>query len=510
MNFRIVLKQLGWLLGVLSAGIFLVGLWGLVQAIGGDTSESAAVWGLMLTVAAGLAVGGGLWWFGRGDVGQLGRREALLLVALSWFLAAGVSGLPFLIWHHLSDAPLDPAFVSFTNCYFEAMSGLTGTGATVLSDIESIPRSLLLWRAGTHWLGGLGIVVLFVAVLPMLGVGGKRLFRVESSGPTPEGVQPRIQEAARALWYIYSALTLAEISALLLVGMEPFEAVCHTFATLATGGFSTRNASAAAFGPGVHMVMIVFMMLAGVNFALYHHLARGRWRLLVEDRELRAYLMFLGAGSILVVWSLLTYGTLAANGGRSLPSRPQALLDGVFQVVSIQTSTGFCTVDFDRWHFTAKAVMVLLMFIGGSAGSTSGGIKVVRIVMMGKILWAEIERVFRPNVVRPVKLGRLTVDADMKLATVSYVLMIVLLFGIGTGGLMLFERAPEITITTAATATAATLNLVGPGLDAVGAVQNYGWFSGPSKWLMCVLMALGRLEVFAILVLIDPRFWRSE
>lgn len=510
MNFRIVLKQLGWLVGVLSGGIFLIGVWGLLEDFRGDGTETAAVWGLMLTVGIGVAVGCGLWWIGRGDAGQLGRREALLLVALSWFLAAGLSGLPYMIWFHLAESPVDPAFGSFTNCYFEAMSGLTTTGATVLSNIESIPRSLLLWRAATHWLGGLGIVVLFVAVLPMLGVGGKRLFRVESPGPTPEGLRPRIQEAAQALWYIYLGLTLAEIVALLLVGMGPFDAVCHTFATLATGGFSTRNASAAAFGPSVQIVLIVFMLLAGVNFGLYHHLVRRRWRTVVEDRELRAYLLFMGAGTAVVVLSYHGYGALMEEGAHEYPSWPRAWLDSLFQVISIQTTTGFCSADFDRWHFTAKAMLVLLMFVGGCAGSTGGGIKVIRIVMMGKILWGEIEKVFRPNVVRPVKVGRLKIDADMKLATLAYVLAIILLFGIGTAGLMLFEGTPKVSITTAATAAAATLNNIGPGLEAVGAVQHFGWFSAPSKWLMSMLMALGRLEVFAIIVLLDPRFWRSE
>ena len=517
MNFRIVIKQLGWLLGVLSAGILLVGIWAMVQAFQGDTAETAAVWGLMLTVAGGVALGGVMWWWGHGSVGEIGRREALLLVALSWFVAAGLAGLPFYIWHHIADSPIDPAFASFTNCYFESMSGLTTTGATVLSDIESIPRSLLLWRSATHWLGGLGIVVLFVAVLPMLGVGGKRLFRVESPGPTPEGVRPRIQEAARALWFIYLGLTVAEIIVLMLVGMGPFDAVCHTFATLATGGFSTKNASAAAFGPGIQIVLIVFMLLAGINFGLYHHLTKRRWKLFAEDRELRAYLLFIGVGVAVVVLSYHTFGAAVTGGGemateaaRDYPGWSQAWLDSIFQVVSIQTTTGFCSADFDRWHFTAKAMLVLLMFVGGSAGSTGGGVKVIRIVMMGKILWAELEKVFRPNVVRPVKMGRLTIDADMKLATLSYVLVIILLFGIGTAGLMLFESAPNITITTAATATIATLNNIGPGLDAVGAVQNFGWFTAPSKWLMCILMALGRLEVFAILVLLDPRFWRAE
>jgi trk system potassium uptake protein TrkH len=405
----------------------------------------------------------------------------------------------------------DRAFDASVNCYFEAMSGLTTTGASVLTDVASLPRSLLLWRATTHWLGGLGIVVLFVAVLPALGVGGKRLFRVEAPGPTAEGVRPRIQETARTLWLIYLGLTVAEIVLLRVCGLDLFNAVCHTFATLATGGFSTRNASVGEINSlPVDIIIIVFMVLAGVNFGIYYNGLRGKWRDVIRDPELRAYLGLLVVACAVVVACLWENYIVTTAGHHAEPSLGAAVRHGVFQVVSIQTTTGFCTANFDLWPFLPKAVLVTLMFVGASGGSTGGGIKVVRIIIVVKVVFAEIERVFRPKVVRTIRLGQSTVDPELRQAVLAYILIILFLFAVGTAALMLLEAHADIDITTAATASAATLNNIGPGLARVGAIENFAWFTAPSKVLMCILMALGRLEVFAVLVMVMPRFWFSE
>ena len=254
--------------------------------------------------------------------------------------------------------------------------GLTTTGASVLSEIERLPHGLLLWRAMTHWLGGLGIVVLFVAVLPTLGVGGKKLFQVEAPGPTSQGVRPRIVETARILWMIYVGMTVVEILALRLFGMGWFESVCHTFATLATGGFSTRNASVGAFDSlGIEVTIIVFMVLAGANFGVYYQIIRCRFQNVWRDPELRLYLGVMALASTVVAVSLMGQPVITTTGDVVTTSTADAVRYGVFQVVSIQTTTGYCTADFDQWGFVGKAVLIGLMFVGASAGSTGGGIK---------------------------------------------------------------------------------------------------------------------------------------
>ncbi|MHC4696487.1 MAG: TrkH family potassium uptake protein [Planctomycetota bacterium] len=513
LDLRVTARHLGFLLFVLSAFVLLMAVFAWGDRYFGAQTDTADIRALVITVLVGTSFGGLLVVIGSKGAGALGQREALLLVALSWLVGAGVAAMPYRLWSAMRpDAGVARhSFDGFVNCYFEAMSGLTTTGATVVQSIETLPRSLLLWRATTHWLGGLGIVVLFVAVLPMLGVGARRVYRFEAPGPSPGGVMPRIQDTARILWFIYLGLTVAEIVALRLCGMDLFNAVCHTMATLATGGFSTLDASVAGFHSTViHLVIIAFMILAGVNFALYHQLLLRRWRAVFEDAELRAYFLIICTATIIVTVSLLRREANLASTGAQAASVGETMRDGLFQVVAIQTTTGFCTADFDAWGFAAKATLLILMFVGASAGSTGGGIKVVRILIAAKVILAEIEHVYRPNVVRSVKIGKATIDADLKRSTLVYILSIAVLFAVGTVALMLFEAHQGIDITTAATASAATLNNIGPGLAGVGATHNYAWFSASSKAVMCALMALGRLEMFAIIVLFSPRFWRVE
>lgn len=523
MNYRFVISRLGLLFMVLStimlaitAGFFLF------EALLDHPTDPAARQAFLLSGGVGLILSMLTWLLTRRGSRHLGRREAMLLVAISWLLGAAFAAMPYWIWSHTHFDPGEwHIFKNYVDCYFEAMSGLTTTGATVLGDaeslIEELPRSLLLWRATTHWLGGLGIVVLFVAVLPSLGVGAKRLFRVEAPGPTPEGVRPQIRESARMLVYIYLGLTVAEVIALMVAGLGLFDAVCHTFATLATGGFSTRGASVGAFydTPAVDGIVMIFMVLAGMNFGLYYLLIRGRVKEVLRDTELRVYLILLAAGTALVWLAvgsseapiMLTDGQPVAN------TVGESLRQSAFTTLSIQTTTGFCTSDFNRWPFLAQAVLVLLMFVGGCAGSTGGGVKVIRLWIAVKTMLAELEHVFRPNVVRPVKIGRSVIDDDLKLGTVAYVLGAVLLFAIGAGAVMLLEQAnpaSDCDFTSAATASVATLFTIGPGLSRIGAVENYAWFCWESKLVLSLWMALGRLEIFAIVVLFSPRFWRRD
>ncbi len=520
MNYRTVANQLG-LLGILVSSALLVmsGVFLSTELLSSRQVDNNAVAALFVTGLGGILISGATWYFSRRGSRFLGRKEALLLVAASWVGGALLGAMPFWIWANLHfDAGQSHPFQSLINCYFESMSGLTTTGATVLTSMETMPHSLLLWRALTHWLGGLGIVVLFVAVLPGLGVGGKRLFQIESPGPAPQGLQPRIRETARWLWFIYLGLTLLEIAALwIFTPMDGFHSVCHTFATLATGGFSTMNASVGAFHrtPAVDIIITTFMVLAGINFALYYRLCRGRLDSLFKDTELRVYVSLLVVG-ILIVSATVAFSAepiYLTDGTVVNATIGQTLRQSTFTTVSIQTTTGFCTSDFNRWPFLAKAVLVLLMFIGGSSGSTAGGIKIIRVWVAARVLLAEIEHVFRPHVVRPLRVGQSVVDSEMRLGAVAYVLGMIILFGVGSGLIMLIEQVnstSECDFTTAATACAATLFNVGPGLGKVGAVEHYGWFSQATKCVMCVLMALGRLEVFAIIVLFSPRFWHRD
>jgi trk system potassium uptake protein TrkH len=463
------------------------------------------------SVGLGVLIGLVLRACGQRGTHDLGRREALLLVALTWTFGAAVCALPFRVWAAIHEFELgaDPAFSSSLNCYFEAMSGLTTTGASILTDIEAVPHSLLFWRAFTQWLGGLGIIVLFVAVLPMLGVGGKRLFRVETPGVTKAGVRPRIREAAQTLWLIYVGITVAQVLLLRLTGVTWFEGWCHAFTTMATGGFSTRAASIGGLGGvAVQLIVVFFMISAGVNFSLYYRLVNRRWREAIADTELRTYLGIMLAAT-LVVTALLLGRRLPDMVGGEETSPLSVLTQSLFHVVSLQTTTGFCIGDFDRWPVMAKVILLALMFVGASAGSTGGGIKIIRWVIAAKAAWAEIEAIFRPHVVRSVRIGKQTIEPGMVAATLVYILLAVAIFVLGSVALVAFEQQAGITITTATSACAATLNNIGPGFGAVGATLHYQWFSAPSKVLMCFLMAFGRLELYAFLVLITPTFWQK-
>ncbi len=519
MNIRFVLRQLGLLMLVLGGSVLLVGLWDVYAWLRGDDRQRFAVAAQLGAAAIIATLGAATFLRTRGGDDYMGRREALLLVGLSWLVGAALASLPYFIWAHINPA-VDAAhpFRSFIDCYFESMSGLTTTGASVLgstpNDIESLPPGLLLWRATTQWIGGLGIVVLFVAVLPTLGVGGKKLFNFESTGPTKSGVKPRIRETARVLWVIYLGMTLLQIGALWLAGMNLFDSVCHTFATLATGGFSTHNSSIGdpKFGPAIYVVITFFMLLAGVNFGLYYQLIRGRHQQVARDPELRLYLAIIAIASVIVTLNLV-HMPLYTTGGEYIEraSLGEAVQHGVFTVVSIQTTTGYGSADYNRWPFLAQATLIALMFIGGSAGSTGGGMKVIRVLIAFKVMLASLERIFRPNIVRPVKVGRMPVDPDVRLDTIVYILGIIFLSIIGGVLIMILEDGrPKGDMLTCFTASIATLNNIGPGLHRVGAMENYGDFSASSKVLMSLLMALGRIEVYAIFVLFVPRFWTRE
>ncbi|MCA9279993.1 MAG: TrkH family potassium uptake protein [Phycisphaeraceae bacterium] len=514
MNMKFVVHRLGLLILALSGVIALhAGITLIRWQFMGLTEEQDTTAALAVSAVCCGALGTLIWLTSKSKATRLERREAVVLVSLSWIIGAAVCAVPYFVWAMISDNDhaARVAMESPVNVYFESLSGLTTTGATVLTELSTIPKGLLLWRATTHWLGGLGIVVLFVAVLPGIGIGGRRLFSFEAPGPDKSGLHPHIRETARTLFVIYSVLTAVLAVGLMLSGLSPMDAVCHSFATLATGGFSTDDASVAQYNSGAAMMLIiVFMFFAGMNFNLFYHISKGKWKKVIQDTEFRAYLGIVVVAATVVAFSLVGQTFNLTNGREITNASPgDAALQSMFTCISIQTTTGFCTADFDQWPTLAKSILIALTFIGGCAGSTGGGIKVIRIWIVFRTMFSEVDRVVRPNVIRPLRTGEGgVVDQDMRLAVISYAMGVVLLFAAGTITIMLLE--PSVGIQTGATASLATLCTTGPGLARVGATQNYAFFGDASKIVMCVLMLLGRLEVFAIACLFSPHFWRNS
>lgn len=416
---------------------------------------------------------------------RLRRIEGIAVVALAWLLMAHVAAIPY-IW----------AGLSFIDALFEAMSGLTTTGATVLRDFTLFGRGMFFWRSMTQWVGGMGVIALFVAVLPRLAIGGRELFFAEAPGPTDEKLTPQLRQTALALWRWYAILTAAEALALWAAGMSPFDAVCHAMTTLAAGGFSPHPASLAGYpSPLIQWIVVVFMFAAGVNFALQVRVARGNTRAFFRDEEFRAY-----AGVVLAASFVLT-GFLAVSGAPPA----EAIRHAVFQTVSIITTTGFASQDFQLWSDQAKVVLLGLMFIGGSAGSAAGGPKVVRHVLMARYTIRELRRTVHPRAVLPIKLGGRVVPDDTMREVVVFMLFYILTFAIGAAIVV----ALGADLVTGITATAATIGNVGPGFNQVGPMGHFADLHPISRIVLTLEMWIGRLEVLTVLVLFRSEVWRS-
>lgn len=413
------------------------------------------------------------------------RRDAFAIVTCAWVLTGGFGALPYL----LSGAIPDPV-----DAFFESVSGFTTTGSSVVAAPATLPRTILFWRSTTQWLGGMGIIVLFVAVFAELGVGGRYLFQSEVPGPITASVRPRIRDTSSALWRIYVVFTLAEVLALLAVGVDLFDAVCHAFTTLSTGGFSTRNESLAGFPASAQTVVIAFMVLAGVNFSLYHAAFRGRLGTLVRDRELWAYAGVMALAILAVTVSLHERHENALD----------ALRHGAFQVVSLATTTGYVTDNFNEYHSFCKVLLVTLMFVGGCAGSTAGGIKVVRLAILAKVLHRDVVRMIRPQVVMPIRLGPQVIQESAVEETSGFFFLYLSLFVV----VSLFVAAHGLDMATSISSVAATLGNIGPGLERVGAISHYGDLPATVKVALTGCMILGRLELYTVLSLLVPVFWR--
>lgn len=418
----------------------------------------------------------------------IGKRDGYFIVTLSWIIFSLFGSLPFVI---------SGSIPSFTDAFFETMSGFTTTGATILKDIEAVPPSLLYWRSMTQWLGGMGIIVLSLAILPMLKMGSMQLFIAEVPGVTYDKLHPKLRETAKRLWAIYAVFTLAEMILLIIAGMPPFDALCHSFTTMATGGYSTKNASVAAFSsPYIHYIITFFMFLAGTNFALAYFGLHGRFKKIFTNQEFLFYL------AMVVVSIIIT--TLVLTTGINLPVE-QAVREASFQVVSIITTTGFITADYLYWGPFLILLIFVLMFTGGSAGSTGGGIKMVRLLLMAKNSRLELRRLIHPSAVIPVRYNHRSVPPNIIYNVMAFIVFYFFIAGIS--GMIIAAMGYDLA--TSFSTAAATLGNIGPGLGAVGPVENYSHFPLFGKWFLSFLMLTGRLELFTVLILFSKWFYRN-
>ncbi len=418
----------------------------------------------------------------------ISQREGMAIVAIGWTAIGAFGSLPFYLEGELG---------TFVNAFFESVSGFTTTGASVMTDIEASSKGLLFWRSLIQWLGGMGIIVLSVAILPFLGVGGMQLYKAEVPSPVPDKLKPRIKDTAIILWKVYALISLAEVLLLILGGMDLYQALCHAFTTMPTGGFSTKNASVAHFDSVYFdVVFIVFMVLAGINFSLHYQALRGRPLVFWRDPECRFFL-----GAVLALTALVCFDVY----GTVYEKISEAVRYGTFQVVSIITTTGYATADYEQWPAMSQLILLMCMFLGASAGSTGGGMKCLRVMLCFKFCYKELFHLIHPHAVKHVKIGGGSVSDDvmrsilgfLALYTGLFVASSVVLAGLG------------VDFVTAFGAVAASMGNIGPGFGMVGPAENYAAIPYLGKWLLIWCMLLGRLEIYTMIIIMVPEFWRK-
>lgn len=416
------------------------------------------------------------------------KREAFLIVTLGWVVMSASGALPYL---------LSGSINTFTDAFFETMSGYTTTGASTIVNLDVIAPDILLWRSVTHWIGGMGIIVLAVAILPILGIGGMQLFVAEAPGVTTDKISPRITDTAKRLWMIYVGLTLAQIIALSLAGMTLFDAINHSFATIATGGFGTHNDSIASFSPLIQYIIAFFMAASGVNFILYYFVLKGKWIKSIKDEELRFYI---GAIALFTFISAVTVLQVTEMDVE------EAFRHSLFSVISIMTSTGFATADYTLWGPAMNLMYFLLLFSGAMAGSTTGSIKIVRHVVLIKNMLLELRRQLHPSAVLPVRLNGRSLHQELANQVTTFVMVYIIMWVICS----MVVAFSGVEITTSMSAVATCMGGVGPGIGDVGPSTNFEKLPDLATWVLSFAMLLGRLELFTVLILFTPYFWRSR
>lgn len=481
MNLKIIFRVLGFLLVVEGVAMCLTLLIALIY---GEHDTLA----FLISSGINLTIGGAISLSTSSAKKEIGKREGFIIVSMVWIVFSFFGSLPYI---------LSGSIPNFTDAFFETMSGFTTTGSSILNDIEALPHGLLFWRSITQWLGGMGIIVLSLAILPVFGIGGMQLFIAEVPGPTPDKISPRIKQTAKTLWGIYMAFTFVETLLLWVGGMSLFDAVCHSFTTMATGGFSTKQASIAHWpSPFIQYVIIIFMFLAGTNFTLSYFAIKGKFSVAFKDEEFKYYSLFIIIFTILIFAGLLITSELGIE---------KAFRDSLFQVLTIITTTGYATADYLTWVPVLTMLIFVLFFFGGSAGSTGGGIKIMRIVVLLKNGYYELKRLVHPNAVIPVKFNKHSVDSKIVTNVLAFFIIYLVIFAISTVIFTLIEPNMESSMGAVATC----LGNIGPGLGSVGPAENFYHIEPVGKWFLSFLMLLGRLELFTVLVLFSPSFWKE-
>jgi trk system potassium uptake protein TrkH len=456
----------------------------IVSLVHVDGSEKSLLYSMALTCVLGLII---FTLAGKPSERYLSHRDGVIIVSLGWIVACAIATVPYV---------LSGSITNLTDAYFESMSGFTTTGASILTDIEKLPMGILLWRSETQWLGGMGIIVLTIAILPFLGIGGMQLYKAETPSPVVDKLTPRIADTAASLWKIYIIFTVVQIGLLFGGGMPLFDAVCHTFTTMPTGGFSTKNASIAHYGSlYFDFIIVVFMMIAGTSFSLHYKLFRGQFTTVKKDPELRVFWAVVIAFSLLVTYNI--YGNV-------YDSITDALRYATFQVVSIITTTGFITADYEKWPAFSQLILLMCMFLGSMAGSTGGAIKFMRFILLLKHSYLEIFRIIHPHATTVVKLGDMPVSQSVLRSIWGFFALYMGLFAIAT----LFMSLLGLDMISSISSVATCLGNVGPGLGSVGPTNNYSGVPFLGKWILIFCMLLGRLEIFTIIVLLMPGFWK--
>ncbi|HJO62906.1 MAG TPA: TrkH family potassium uptake protein [Desulfobacterales bacterium] len=482
MRWRPILNTVGTL-------ILFFGLTMIIPVGFGLYYRDQSVIPLLKSMGITLIVGFILYKFFWGEKTEhLSQREGMAIVAIGW-IAIGIFGaLPFYLGN---------VFNTFIDAFFESVSGFTTTGASVLTNIEAVSEGFLLWRSFIQWLGGMGIIVLSLAILPFVGVGGMQLYKAEVPTPVPDKLRPRIRDTARILWKVYALISLAEVILLMLGGMGLYDALNHTFTTMPTGGFSTKNTSVAYFdNPYFEIIIIFFMLMAGINFSLHYQMMRGKPLVLWRDSECR---FFLGAVFLLVVVvSLNLYGSVYEK-------MSQSIRFATFQVVSIVTTTGYTTADFEKWPAMSQFILLLSMFLGASAGSTGGGVKCLRIMVYFKYCYKELFSLIHPHAITSVKIGGKAVPADVMRSVLGFLGLYVGLFVLSSTIL----AGMGVDFMTSLSSIAATIGNIGPGFGMVGPTDNFTQIPYLGKWLLIWCMLLGRLEIYTLIIFFVPEFWRK-